>query len=411
MPSHSDTAITEEPASDAQLLAAFVESGSPDAFAALVQRHSPLVLGVCRRMLSEADSDDAAQAVFVLFWRKAKQLREDSVFAGWLHRTAHHVCRNAIRSRMSRSRHEQNAAERKSKMSNSSPDAASWNEIKEVIDEEVNRLPDKLRMPFVLFHLEQRSLAEVAASVGSSVSTVGTWLQRARARLASRLQSRGVAVGATALAAILSQHAACEATSAVFVAATVETASVLGASGVAASGACSPAIVSLVKAGAVGGMSRNAWILGAVAAATLISFPVAIVWFSPMIQTRLSPDFSPLQGEWQEVSQQQNGGPVQVVPKIEFVGSLVISGRQFHRFQTLENGKVIEGERGAFVLNDAPSPKAIDFNLWQGTAHGIYQLDGDTLTICVTKNGGPRAGKLTTAKEDGRTLTRYQRVK
>jgi uncharacterized protein (TIGR03067 family) len=96
---------------------------------------------------------------------------------------------------------------------------------------------------------------------------------------------------------------------------------------------------------------------------------------------------------------------------VEYVGSLVISGRNFHRYQTLANGTLIDGDQGTFVLDDAHSPKAINFRLWQGTAYGVYEIAGEKLTLCVTRNGSHRPEDLSTAVNDGRALTRYERVK
>jgi|GEM_PF-3832798 len=149
--------MTNPPPTD-EALAEFLKTGSEQAFEAFVIRYSPLVLGVCRRMLRADEADDAAQAVFVLLWQKAKQISSDAVIAGWLHRTAHHLCRNAIRLRHSRTRHEEQAARGASKMRHDTDDAARWNEIRQILDQEVNSLPDKLRVPFVLFHFESRSL-------------------------------------------------------------------------------------------------------------------------------------------------------------------------------------------------------------------------------------------------------------
>ena len=328
-------AATSEPESDTQLLAEFVNSSSHTAFATLVHRHSPMVLGVCRRMLRNADAEDAAQAVFVLFWQKARNIKEESLIAAWLHRTAHHVCSNAIQSGVSRIKHEQNAAKESSTVSNNSPDSEHWSEIAEILDAEVNQLPDKLRRPFVLFHLENRSLVEVAAMVGSSVPTIGTWLQRARERLAARLRRRGITIGATALAALLSQQVVAGTIPTAFVEATVQTAVGFSTCGIAANATSSPLLNSLLnsllKAAAVGGVSKKAWLLSGLIAAALIGMPLAVFWFFPMMQTRLSSDFPLLQGEWREIESEQNGGAVNAKPAVEYVGSLVISGRNFHR--------------------------------------------------------------------------------
>jgi RNA polymerase sigma factor (sigma-70 family) len=406
----SSSAVTE-PASDGRLLAEFVDSRSETAFRALVDRHSPMVLGVCRRMLRNADAEDAAQAVFVLFWQKAKQLKGDSVIAGWLHRTAHLVCRNAIRSLISRIKYEQNAAAELKTMGVQSPDTEQWREIREILDAEVNRLPDKLRLPFVLFHFENRSLAEVAEIIGSSVATVGTWLQRSRERLSDRLRKRGVTIGATAIAAILSQHATAEAVPAAFAAGTIQAVSGFTAGGIAAGAGSSPAIAAFVKASSAAASVKKAWIVATFMTAAVIGLPVTVFWILPTIQTRQSADFPLMQGTWREIDTEQNGSSMDVLPKVEYVGSLVISGRKFHRFQTLASGQVLKGEQGSIVLNDTDDPKSIDFHTWAGSIYGIYQIDGDTLSLCATKDSGRRPGEFSTTMSDGRILTKYQRVK
>jgi RNA polymerase sigma factor (sigma-70 family) len=391
------------------------EMTSTDAFALIVNRHSPMVLGVCRRMLGNVEAEDAAQAVFVLFWQKQKQFPDDSIIAGWLHRTARHVCRNAMRSRISRINHEQEAgvelAALKSEVATMRLDSAEWSEIRQVLDDEVNRLPDKLRIPFVLFHLENHPVAEVAAILGSTVPTIGTWLRRSREKLAVSLRKRGIVLGAAAFAELLSQHAVAETVAAEFVATTVQIVSSFAVNGLATSTACSPAIASLVKAGAAGGMGKAVWIIAGSLAALLIGVPLAAFWFFPMMQTRNSADFPLLQGEWREVAVEQDGGPSDNKVPVEYVGSFVISGRDFHRFQTLADGRVLGSERGTFVLDDSRRPRMIDFKLTFGTIHGIYEIDGDALTLCATSEGGPHPSDFATTKNDRRRLTKYQRIK
>lgn len=292
-----------------------------------------------------------------------------------------------------------------------SSDTQQWHEIREILDEEVNRLPDKFRLPFVLFHFEHRSLAEVATIVGSSVATVGTWLQRSREKLAARLKKRGIAVSAIGVAAMLSECAVAEATPAAFVTATVQAASGLAAAGTAAGAAYSPAVATFVKATTAAASAKKAWIVGTVMSVAIIGLPITVFWIWPTIQTRQSADFPQMQGSWQEVSVEQDGGPMNVSPKVEFVGTLAISGRRFRRYQTLASGQELDGERGSIVLNDTADPKTIDFNTWAGTIYGIYKLDGDTFSLCVTKGGGRRPDAFSTAQNDDRTLTQYQRAK
>ncbi|MBS0260888.1 MAG: hypothetical protein JSS02_02940, partial [Planctomycetes bacterium] len=270
--------------------------------------------------------------------------------------------------------------------------------------DEVNQLPEKLRLPFVLFHLENRSLAEVAELTRSTVPTVGTWLQRSREKLAGRLRKRGIVLGAASLGALLSRQATAEVVPDAFVSATVQMTS---AAGVAA---CTPAVASLVLAGAPGGVSKLVWIVSSLAV-TVIGFPLTFIWLLPELQTRQSPDFPLLQGEWREVAHEQNGGPLHAQNPVPYVGVLHITGRNYRFLQTLPDGRVLEGNHGSFVLDGSPAPSTIDFRQWQGTVYGRYDLDGDTLMICVTRHGGPRPDKLSTTSNDDRILTRYERSK
>jgi len=378
-----------------------------ETFGIAVERHSAMVLGVCRRMLGNADAEDAAQAVFVLFWQKGMHTRDEARIAGWLHRTAQHVSRNVNRSRVSRIKQEQRAAAESRIMSSDATDTAQWNEIREILDEEVNRLPRNLRTAFVLFHCEARSLAEVAALIGVTVPTVGTWLQRSRKKLAERLSRRGIVVSSTALGAVLLQHVVAQAVPATFIPRTLQTASEVSASGLTA---CTPSVAAMVNAESIGGLSR-AFRIALYLVTAGISFPLVVIWMLPALQTGQSPDFPLLQGEWREVAHEQNGGPVNALPAIEYVGTLQFVDRKFRRFQTLADGRVLEGGSGTFVLDDSKSPAAIDFRQPQGTAYGLYEFGEDTLTICVTRNSGPRPDGFSTAPHDDRTVWRYQRVR
>lgn len=399
------------PDADAHLLANFVKSGSEHAFQALVIRYSPLVLGVCRRMLLTAEADDAAQAVFVLLWQKARQIKSDVVIAGWLHRTAQQVCRNAIRLRLSRTRHEQLAAKGSANMQLDAADIARWDEIRQILDEEVNHLPEKLRVPFVLFHFEQRSLTEIATMLESTVSTVGTWLQRGRNQLADRLQRRGVTIGSVALTTLLAAALAAEAVPPAFTIATVQTVTSIAAQGLKAAAGCSPNVAALLKAGTttLSSTTKTVMLMSSIAVVA-VGVPAADLWVVPLVQTRRSVDFPRLQGEWREVSSERDGLPFVVDSPFEVVSTLAISDRNFRRFQTLENGRVIEGGQGTFLLNESTAHRAIDFKSWQGTSHAIYEVDGDTLKLCVTQSGGPRPNAFSTSNGDDRMLVTYQRV-
>ncbi len=212
------------------------------AFRRLVEWHSPMVLGVCRRVLrDDADAEDAAQAVFLVLWRKATGLTAESL-GGWLHRTALLVCQNAIRARKNRRIHEQRAA---AMSPTTVTDDADWSAVREVLDAELDRLPEKYRVPLILFHLEDRPHSEIAQLLAVNPATVATWLSRGRELLASRLLRRGITVGAVALATGLSSVASAAPVAPTFAASTVTAASLYGSGHLAVAGGLSASTSAL----------------------------------------------------------------------------------------------------------------------------------------------------------------------
>src|SRR5262249_60870114 len=103
----------DSPASDAELLTAFLSNRDEEAFALLVHRHGPMVLGVCRRVLGNlADAEDACQATFLVFVRRAGSIRPPAAVGCWLHGVARNVARKARVMAARRGRPETGAAAR-----------------------------------------------------------------------------------------------------------------------------------------------------------------------------------------------------------------------------------------------------------------------------------------------------------
>src|SRR5579885_1628811 len=129
--------------SDEQLLTAFAERRDETAFAALVRRHGPMVLGVCRRVLGhEQDAEDAFQASFLVLAQRASSLRKQSALASFLYGTAFHLASKVKRAAGRRRKYEGQTPPR----SAADPtDALLWSEVRALLDEEVARLPERYR--------------------------------------------------------------------------------------------------------------------------------------------------------------------------------------------------------------------------------------------------------------------------
>jgi RNA polymerase sigma factor (sigma-70 family) len=185
--------------SDGLLLERFVD-GDESAFSALLQRHAPLVWGVCVRTLPmDHDAEDAFQAVFVVLARKAGGLRRAEPLAPWLHRVA---WRTAQKARARRSMCGL-VEERACAMDPSTP--LLGRELRGLIDEEIDRLPERYRCPVLLCLVEGLTNEEAASRLGCPVGTVQSRLSRARARLRRALLRRGV--DAPAMLGVLSTSA------------------------------------------------------------------------------------------------------------------------------------------------------------------------------------------------------------
>jgi RNA polymerase sigma factor (sigma-70 family) len=187
---------------DGELLRAFSSLGDQDAFTLLTRRHGPLVLAVCRRVLRQLeDAEDAFQASFILLARQAAALARRESVAGWLHGVAFRLASNARRAVQRRRRHE-----RQSPMTTPANPAwqAAWREVQLLLDEEIQRLPEKYRAPFILCCLEGHSSSAAARQLRLKEGTVWSRLAEARKRLHQRLDRRGVALTAVLGAGALS---------------------------------------------------------------------------------------------------------------------------------------------------------------------------------------------------------------
>jgi RNA polymerase sigma factor (sigma-70 family) len=186
---------------DAQLLERFLarSDDAEDAFAALVHRHGPMVLGVCRRMLPSAhDAEDAFQATFLILARRAAAIGRRERLANWLYGVAVRVAKEARRRAARRQARERRAMDGTRAESESEQPGGEWDDLLPILDEELSRLPDRYRTAMVACELEGKSRSEAAHQLGIPEGTLSTHLARGRKLLRERLVRRGVSLGALA---------------------------------------------------------------------------------------------------------------------------------------------------------------------------------------------------------------------
>jgi RNA polymerase sigma factor (sigma-70 family) len=187
--------------SDADLLARFADRRDGDAFAELVRRHGPMVLGVCRRVLGNPhDAEDAFQATFLVLARKAAAVRRSCPTpAGWLHGVANRTALKSRNAAVVRRAKERTAAGMRELVWNPVDPAP---DLRGVLDAELAGLPDRYRLAVVLCDLEGLSRAEAAGRLGWPEGTLSGRLARARSLLARRLSKYGLAAAGVALTGV-----------------------------------------------------------------------------------------------------------------------------------------------------------------------------------------------------------------
>ena len=191
---------------DAPLLGAFIATRDEAAFAALVRRHGPMVLGVCRRVIGDPHlAEDAFQATFLVLARRAATVRPRHLVGHWLYGVAY---RTALKARGVAARRMAREKQVDAIPHPPVPPDEAWADLQPILDAELSRLPDKYRVPVVLCDLGGRTQRDVARELRLPSATLANRLAAARRLLAKRLTLRGVNLSAGAVAAALGWHAA-----------------------------------------------------------------------------------------------------------------------------------------------------------------------------------------------------------
>jgi RNA polymerase sigma factor (sigma-70 family) len=261
------TAKVQE-ASDHELMESFVSAKNDAAFTGLLQRHGPMVLNLCRRVLrNEQDAEDAFQATFLVFARRATTLRARDAVSSWLYGVGY---RTALKARSAAAR--RRARERTAPVRASADPLAeiTVQEAQSIVDLELAELPEKYRAPLVLCCLEGLARDEAARQLGWTLSLFKSRLEQARELLRGRLSRRGLTLPAGMLSLGLLGTAAQAAVPAGLAAATIKAAAL-----VAAGAAAAPAVSTEVDSLAQGVVRAMQWAKVKVALVAVLVLAVA----------------------------------------------------------------------------------------------------------------------------------------
>jgi RNA polymerase sigma factor (sigma-70 family) len=413
-PSYPDVAPVPHGGTDRELLARFAADREEAAFAILVERHGPMVLDVCRRVLHDAhEAEDACQATFLVLARKSGSLRKPELLANWLYGVAYRSARKAQRQRVRYCAHAMRGA------SMQATDATAdliWKDLRPVLDEELDRLPAKFRAPVVLCYLEGLKAEEAARRLGCPRGTILSRLARARQRLSSRLAKRGLALSTGFLGLLLTGKAtASEPLPSAFVKSTVKAASLFAAPKTASSGrdggrannlaqgVLMAMFLAKLKFGAVCLLVTGVVLIGTATAVRISmaagpSDPIALapsglapIALDPGQDQASKDDLERLQGAWREIGFENADGKARLEDIKGF--RWIIKGDSFtmvaDQFGPLQDQ---QGNAMQFLLslNAAVRPKRIEFSAGgQMWLIGIYELNGDSFKICTAPGGGP----------------------
>jgi RNA polymerase sigma factor (sigma-70 family) len=218
---------------DGRLLESFRTCADEAAFEILVKRHGPMVLGVCRRVIGNIhDAEDALQAVFLVLAKKAASIAQCDLVGNWLYGVAY---RTALQARARLGRRRAREIQVKDMPQPTVSSDMELHELHQALDLELNKLPDKYRVPIVLCDLEGRPRKDVAGRLKVPEGTLSSRLAKGRQLLARRLLRHGLALSGAALATVLTHQTASASIRAVLVTSMVKAAG-LAAAGQSAAG-------------------------------------------------------------------------------------------------------------------------------------------------------------------------------
>src|SRR4051794_1870275 len=176
-----------------ELLSEFVQSGNQVPFEEIVRRYAGMVYSVCYRVTSNThDAEDATQAVFLSLALQAKTGKPIHYIGPWLQRVAHRLALDVKKSKTRRKKREEKLAEMNGngqlhRVVADPADAPQDGELKRIMQEELNAMPAKYRMPLILHYFGGMNREEMAKELNCKPATLGVRVHRGRALLGKRL--------------------------------------------------------------------------------------------------------------------------------------------------------------------------------------------------------------------------------
>jgi RNA polymerase sigma factor (sigma-70 family) len=431
---------------DGQLLDDYISRGEEAALEALVRRHGPMVWGVCRRVLrNHHDAEDAFQATFLVLVRKAASIASPELLANWLYGVAHQTALRARATTATRRARERQVTEMPEP---AVTDQEFLNDLQPLLDQELSRLPDKYRVAIVLCELEGKTRKEAARQLGVPEGTLAARLARGRVMLAKRLARHGLAVSSGSLAAVLAPNAASASAPTSVVSSTIKAASLFAAGQAAAAGVVTAEVAALTE-GVLKTMlltklkMATAVLLGAILACASVGLLsktlTAAAQSEPRLETpregkaeapkkntpkgdavkdaeqKKAKEAANLKGKWQAVA-------------VEIAGKALPEETAKANVWEIADGKITtkrannkegtEEEVRPFKIDPTKKPAHIDIEGevagHKTVTEGIYNLDGDELTVCLIGVDGGRptefsSSDLSNGEKGGNILMKFKR--
>jgi RNA polymerase sigma factor (sigma-70 family) len=386
-------------AEDGQLLERFVAQQDETAFAALVQRYGGLVYGLCRRILhDEQDAEDAFQASFLILVRKATTISKNTSVGSWLYGVAQRVALRA-KADLARRRARDRQAEPRQPVEPATE--VMERDLYRLLDEEVNRLPEKYRLPVLLCYLEGKTFEEAARQLHCPLGTVSTRLAWARQRLRSRLSRRGLDLSAAGFTTLLLQHPGSAAVPPALLDATIRAALLMSAGRTTAAAASAP--VAALMEGVMQAMFLNQvkWAAAVLLVVGLLGSAAGVLayWAVAGGQSEAkklaaaktesgTTDAEKLQGTWTLVAIEEGGEK-----STSLQGKLIVKSNQLAL--SFEDQDLPGEGKYTFELDPQKTPKLIYLTRPRDDRVepvqeqqvvrivGIYSLEADTLKMCL----------------------------